>query len=174
MLIIHIKFKCALNLQQCHCEQQKKLKQYPSSIEKRLHDSGKKFFTSLTNEWSSYAALTVLSSYGLMSVKMSTPIHVETLLIHQLKPSLSFSYKRSAKSQQKCLVRINWLCKIYGKNILYFSIQELLHIFYVKLANFFLKGSDGIYFRPCLCLCHNYSALPLQQESSHHPIMICK
>lgn len=145
MLIIQIKFKCTSNLQQFHCEQQKKLKQYPSSMEKLLHDSAKKLFTSLTNEWSSYAALTVLSSYGLMSVKMSTPIHVETLLIHQLKPSLSFSYKRSAKSQQKCLVRINWLCKIYGKNILYFSIQELLHIFYVKLAIFFFLKDQMVY-----------------------------
>lgn len=41
-----------------------------------------------------------LSSYGLMQVKMSTPIHVEPLLIHQLKPSLGCSYKRSAKSQK--------------------------------------------------------------------------
>lgn len=144
----------------------KQWKKYSLSIQELLYDLTKKLFTSLTNEWGSYASVILFSSYRLTeninSHSCSNTTHssvgtISKLLIHKFSKTSTKAFWGNQLTLSDLWYRIFYILILFRNRV--------LHVLYIKLAIFFLKGRIVNTLGPTVH--HNCSTLPLQQESNH-------
>lgn len=168
MLIIQIKFKCASSLWQFHCKQHKTMEEIFLEYSRTIIWFNKEVIH-IIDEWVGFLCicyfifilpLTVTENINSHSCSNTTHSSVGTiskLLIHKFSKTSTKAFWGNQLTLSDLWYRIFYILILFRNRV--------LHVLYIKLAIFFLKGRIVNTLGPTVH--HNCSTLPLQQESNH-------